>query len=248
VNSKRSPAPARSWDLPQRRLPDSALDRIIARQDWARLVPHLLKLSADIEPTTQRLRDLARAVLDWNGRVSNLISRNDTNRILERHVLESIEPAHWLRDSGARAWLDFGSGGGFPALPLAIVGVGERWTLIESRRNKTLFLRKAIQDLKISNADVVLDRLENRVGSSWGLAFDGFTSRATLRLAPTLELAAHFVRPGGSAFLWKGSRRDEEMGEDMKWRSLWDLEGLLGIGDGQTVVARFTRKSLGVVR
>lgn len=220
----------------------------MARQDWARLEPHLLKLAADPEISTRRLREFARSVLDWNGRVSNLISRNDANRVLERHVLESVEPAHWLKASGARAWLDFGTGGGFPSLPLALLGVGERWTLVESRRNKTLFLRKAIQDLGISNVDVVLDRLENRVGSSWDLAFDGFTSRATMRLAPTLELAAHFVRPGGSAFLWKGSRREEEMGEEMGWHAQWELEGLLGIGDGVTVVARFTRKSLEVVR
>jgi len=58
---------------------------------------------------------------------------------------------------------------------------------------------------------------------------------------PTLELAAHFVRSGGSAFLWKGSRREEEMSESTAWRSGWELEGLLGVGGAQTVVSRFRR-------
>ena len=51
-----------------------------------------------------------------------------------------------------------------------------------------------------------------------------------MTLAPTLELATHFVKPGGAAFLWKGSRREEEMGTDQAWQADWELEGLLGIG------------------
>lgn len=232
------------YDRSRQEVPATSIERILDRQDWDALTPHLLKLDVDPEAAGTRLRAFARAVLDWNGRVSNLISRNDANRIVDRHVRESIEPAHWLESSGARRWLDLGSGGGFPAIPLALLGVGEHWTLVESRRNKTLFLRKVVEDLGIGNADVVQDRLENRVGSTWDLAFDGFTSRATLRLGPTLELAARFVRPGGSAFLWKGSSREEEMGEDEAWRSDWELEGLLGIGDGMTVVARFSRRPI----
>ena len=165
---------------------------------------------------------------------------------MERHVLESVEPAHWLKASGARAWLDFGSGGGFPAIPLALVGVGEEWTLVESRRNKTLFLRKAIESLGLSRIRVVVDRLENLAGpsqaaSEWTGAFDGFTSRATLPLGPTLELAAHFVRADGFAFLWKGSRREQEMEARPSWKSHWELDGILGIGSGQTTVVRFKR-------
>ena len=224
-------------------MPGSTLDRIIARQDWSSLAPHLLKLSVDIDSSTELLRRFARAVLEWNGRVSNLISRNDMGRIVERHILESIEPGHWLKASGARKWLDLGSGAGFPAIPLAMTGVGEHWTLVESRRNKSLFLRRILQDFKVKGIEVVCDRLENRIGSEWEGAFDGFTSRATMTLAPTLELATHFIKPGGVAFLWKGSRREEEMGADQAWQADWELEGLLGIGSGQTVVARFKRKS-----
>ena len=238
--------PARAQHRPRvhadRRAPaPAAPDRIIARQRWEILEPHLLRLGLDIERTTARLRQFASVVLEWNGRVSNLISRSDAERVLERHILESVEPAHWLLSSHARTWLDFGSGGGFPAIPLAIVGVGSHWVLVESRRNKALFLRKAVQDLEIRNVEIVQGRLENLVGTSSEGEYDGFTSRATMTLVPTLELAAHFVRSGGSAFLWKGSRREEEMSESTAWRSGWELEGLLGVGGAQTVVSRFRR-------
>ena len=212
------------------------------RQNWGLLAPHLLRLSVDVPTMTDRLKAFGSLLLEWNGNFSNLISRNDTSRLVERHMLEAIEPAHWLKASGATRWLDLGSGGGLPALPLAIAGVGERWTLVESRRNKTLFLRKALQDLEIGGVEVILDRLENLPTPASGEEFDGFTSRATLALIPTLEMAARFVRPGGSAFLWKGSRREDEMAKDTSWQQDWDLDGLLGIGGGQTVVARFKRK------
>jgi 16S rRNA (guanine527-N7)-methyltransferase len=219
------------------------IDRIIERQDWDSLAPHLLKVDANFDETTEKLRRYARAVLEWNGRVSNLISFNDMPRIVDRHILESVEPAHWLKSSGAKKWLDLGSGGGFPAIPMVLLGVDEHWTLVESRRNKTLFLRKVAEDFGLTSVEVVLDRLENKVGTSWEAAYDGFTSRATMTLGPTLDLARHFVRPGGVAFLWKGGRREEEMAADERWQKDWELEGLLGIGSGQTVVARFIRKT-----
>jgi 16S rRNA (guanine527-N7)-methyltransferase len=181
-------------------------------------------------------------LLEWNGRVSNLISRNDVSRLVERHFTESVEPAHWLSASGAKLWLDLGSGGGLPAIPLAMLGVGNHWTLVESRRNKTLFLQKAVQDLKLHGIEVMRDRIENLPDPTPEAMFDGFTSRATMPLEVTLEQAARFVRPGGNAFLWKGSRRDEEMAAGEHWRESWDLDGLLGVGSAGTVVARFIRK------
>ena len=183
-------------------------------------------------------------LIDWNRRVSNLISRNDEERIVERHIAESVEPAAWLKASPATRWLDFGSGGGLPAIPLALVGVGPRWTLVESRRMKTLFLRKTVETLELQDINVVASRLEtmaNEVGRDD--TFDGFTSRATIALAPTLMLAARFVAPGGVAFLWKGSKRESEMKADLRWQDCWELDGLLGIGEGQTAVARFTRRA-----
>jgi len=163
-------------------------------------------------------------------------------RIVERHFLESVEPAHWLASSGAKRWLDLGSGGGFPAVPLAILGVGSEWTLVESRRNKTLFLTKAAQVLKLPGIRVVRERIENLPAPGASEGFDAFTSRATLPLDPTLEQAARFVRGGGLAFLWKGSRREQEMGANERWRRDWELDGLLGVGTAGTVVARFIRK------
>jgi 16S rRNA (guanine527-N7)-methyltransferase len=204
----------------------------------------LLQAGADANLAIEQLRKYSRLLLEWNRSASNLISRNDEPRIVERHLLESVAPAHWLKESGCAKWIDFGSGAGLPALPLAIAGLGGRWTLVESRRTKTLFMRKAIQELALSNIVTVNDRLENFVEDpANAAAFDGFTSRATLKLGPTLSLAARIIAPGGSAFLWKGSGREAEMQEDADWRGAWEHTGILGVGSGPNVVVRFTRKS-----
>ena len=221
----------------------SGVDRILERQPWDSLIPHLLKAGADPERAIEKLRAYARMLIEWNRSVSNLISSKDEPRILERHLSESVEPAAWLSSSGATRWMDFGSGGGLPALPLALIGIGERWTLVESRRTKTLFLRRAVEVLELTGVEVVLARAEDLVRDpSTRGAFGAFTSRATYHLAPTLTIASHFVPANGHAFLWKGSRREEEMRADRSWERSWELDGLLGLGSGQTVVSRFSRK------
>lgn len=220
-----------------------AIGRFLDRQPWGLITPHLVRVGADPKVVLPKIRQYAEALLEWNRGYSNLISRSDEARLVERHIAESLEPAHWLQASGARRWMDLGSGGGLPALPIALAGVGESWTLVESRRNKTLFLRKVKQDIGIDNVSVELARLEMLAADAERLGrFDGFTSRATLRLGPTLALAADWVVPGGHAFLWKGSRREQEMAEDRTWERSWVFDGLLGLSSGRTVVERFVRK------
>jgi 16S rRNA G527 N7-methylase RsmG len=309
--------------------PAVAYEQLIRNDEWSRLLPLVAKLGVDAEVVLPRLAQFVGAVKAWNRGVSNLVSRADDSRLVTRHVYESLEPGAWLRLAKARTWLDFGSGAGFPALPLAICGVGEKWTLVESRRPKTLFLRKAISDIGVVGVGVVHTRLELMIppttagsnpgspgrdqprhreepapgggagvvdqsrhehppdegaespsesaeaprddDSEWVPEFDlddqeahglgarvqehgpehgirhglvdGFTSRATMSLGVTLRHAAPFVRVGGSAFLWKGSRREEEMAEDRSWEAEWEFDGLFGIADGQSSVCRFKRRS-----
>jgi 16S rRNA (guanine527-N7)-methyltransferase len=215
---------------------------LLARQDWDLLRGPLAAAGVDVDSAIARLHTFSAMLISWNRSFSNLISRNDEGRLVSRHLLESVSPMAQLMKSGATDWLDLGSGGGFPALVLRIAGSGGRWTLVESRRTKTLFLRRVVQELALDGVDIVNDRLENLVGAAGGPMFDGFTSRATLTLGPTLELAAPMVRPGGAAFLWKGTRRDEEMGSDTEWREAWTLEDTIQLGDTPAVVLLFRRK------
>jgi len=202
----------------------------------------LESVGADAGEALPKVRRYVEMLLEWNRGFSNLISSGDEPRIVERHVLESLAPASWIKRDGPKEFMDFGSGGGFPAIPLALAGVGERWVLVESRRNKTLFLRKVIQEIGLIGVEVELARLETLLEESGRLGrFDAFTSRATLRLGPTLALASNWLVEGGSAYLWKGSRREREMEDDRRWANSWSLADSFEISNGQTSVARFVK-------
>ncbi len=230
---------------------------------WSSLRPLIPGAEAHQSRVIERLRLFASELLKWNRGVSNLISHDDEPRLVERHIAESLVGAEIINKLGCNELLDFGSGGGFPALPLAIAGVGSKWALVESRRNKTLFLRRAVQELGLKSVDVITGRLEVLVeggaGASDGdgdtdsfagtanqasLRCDGFTSRATNRLGPTLELAARILVPGGHAVLWKGSGVTEELAAAAaEIAANWDAPQTHPIGEGPNSIVVLRRRA-----
>jgi 16S rRNA (guanine(527)-N(7))-methyltransferase RsmG len=220
-----------------------AVDRIVASQPWDMLVPLLERAGANPRVALPALRAHAHHLVTWNRSISNLISRNDEARIVARHLVESLAPARWLKEGGGSNWMDFGSGAGFPALALAIAGVGSRWMLVESRRPKTLFIRKTIDIIGLHNIEVVNSRLETLDPET--PPFDCLTARAAERLPATLKLARQRVRQGGSAYLWKGSGWKTEVGAGATadWKTHWSLEGVMEIPGTPIVVVRFIRTS-----
>jgi 16S rRNA (guanine527-N7)-methyltransferase len=186
-----------------------------------------------------RLRRYAELVIHWNRSVSNLLSRNDEERFVERHLLESLGPLRALLASGHARWIDIGSGGGLPAIPLAIAGVGSSWMLVESRRMKTLFLQKVRQELELKAVEVICARIE-AISLPAELP-TGLTSRATLHLGPTFHEALRFLASGSHAFLWKGERRNEELREATGWESDWSMEQTILLPDTPTVVISFKK-------
>lgn len=186
-----------------------------------------------------RLKRFARDVIHWNRTASNIMSRHDEARIVSRHLAESLVPARAIATHGLERWIDFGSGAGFPAIPLILAGIGKSWVLVESRRSKALFLRKMIESLDLRVVEVVHVRLETLDPARGG--FDGFTSRATEGLDLTLELAAARVRSGGRAFLWRSSTRSEAAGPSTSWRNEWTAGAVTSLPDSLAQVEEFVR-------
>lgn len=270
-NSGRQYWTAESSGPQDRRWPN--VDTQLARQPWAKVREVLKREGVEaVEPTLARLRRYAELLIQWNRSVSNLISKNDEERLVEAHLLPSIEVVGWLKSFKFGRWCDLGSGGGLPALPLAICGVGAEWDLVESRRTKTLFLQRVVGELGLAGVRVLAARIEDLVadlGGAFGepsetedsewipeegdfdegdgprlslrAPFDGFTSRATMALVPTLEFATPIVRTGGRAFLWKGSKLDAEAAESSEWQSDWRRGEARALAVEHSVVAEFER-------
>ena len=128
-------------------------------------------------------------ILLWNRR-TNLTAVRDTEGILSRHFVESIACAAALPD-GIGTLLDFGSGAGFPGLPIAICRPGISVVLAESQNKKATFLREAISTLGL-NVTLHSGRAETLQRE-----FDCVTLRAVDQMEKALLTAITLVRPGG---------------------------------------------------
>ena len=125
----------------------------------------------------------------WNAR-TNLTAIRDEAGIVERHFLESILVARLLPD-GVESVLDFGSGAGFPGLPIAVVRRDLAVTLAESQGKKAVFLREAVRTLGV-RAGVHAGRAE-----MLQQAFDCVVMRAVDHMEAAVPAAVGLVRPGG---------------------------------------------------
>jgi 16S rRNA (guanine527-N7)-methyltransferase len=82
----------------------------------------------------------------------NLIAARTRGEIVERHLLDSMAPLRFVR--GAATVADFGSGAGFPAVPLAILAPTTRFFLVESRQKRATFLRHVARSLDLANVQI----------------------------------------------------------------------------------------------
>lgn len=161
----------------------------------------------------------------WN-QVHNLTAIEGETDSIQLHLIDSIAVLPVLRrflKTSSPKIADLGSGGGLPAIPIAIVEPEWRLSLIEAVRKKTAFLQHARGSLKLKNINILSERVENAAMHQKG-QFDAVISRAFTGLARFLELSLPFLKPDGLVFAMKGKRADEEMQEVCMndWRLLAD--------------------------
>jgi len=157
----------------------------------ARLNDHLIGEgldSLDVE-TAGRFADFCTLLLRWNARV-NLTAIRDQEGILSRHFVESIACARAL-PAGITTLLDFGSGAGFPGIPIALCRPEIAVTLAESQGKKAAFLREAVRTLGLS-ATVHAGRAEALVQR-----FDCVTLRAVDQMPQAIQMASELVASAG---------------------------------------------------
>jgi len=106
----------------------------------------------------QKLLNYAELVKEGNQWV-HLVSKRDENRIVSKHILESLQVVPYLPE-GCRC-ADVGSGAGFPGIPVKIVRPDIDMTLIESNKKKALFLIETIAELRLRGIKIVADRVTN---------------------------------------------------------------------------------------
>jgi len=181
-----------------------------------------LKLSAtNIADLELFLQEMGR----WN-RVHNLTAIEGEKDSIRLHLIDSIAVLPVLRQflTGPSPKIaDLGSGGGLPAIPIAIVQPEWQLSLIEAIRKKTAFLQHVRGKLKLKNIEVLCERVEDAAVHQ-PAQFDAVISRAFTSLARFLDLSLPFLKPDGLVFAMKAKRADDEMKDVSmeKWRLVAD--------------------------
>lgn len=140
----------------------------------------------------------------WN-QVYNLTAVRDLTKMVTTHLLDSLSVVPLL--SGENV-LDVGSGAGLPGIPIAVAKPNCKVTLLDSNHKKAAFLRQAVADLALKNANVVCDRVE-----SWAAPaeFSVIMSRAFSDLGEFVSLTSGLLAPGGVLAAMKGLYPFEEL-------------------------------------
>jgi 16S rRNA (guanine527-N7)-methyltransferase len=181
----------------------------------------------------QAMAALDAMLVRWSAKFDLVGFRSAEERI-RRYFAEPL--AATLRLGDPAAALDIGSGGGSPALPLALCRRPLRFTLLEPRRRRALFLEEAVRELGLENVSVRSERFERCEREE---AFGLVTTRGVRLKESWLEEVTKCLRPGGR-FLWfSGESRLHEAAAVLSRRAGIRLQGperLLPGGDGRLLV------------
>lgn len=119
---------------------------------------------------------------DWNEKI-NVISRKDIENLYLHHVLHSLAIAKSVKFRPGTKILDFGTGGGFPGIPLAIMFPETRFKMIDGTGKKIRVVNEVATAINLENVEAVHLRGEEEKGK-----YDFIVSRAVMPLPDLIKI------------------------------------------------------------
>jgi 16S rRNA (guanine527-N7)-methyltransferase len=139
----------------------------------------------------------------WNQKI-NLTSLADPDESIDRLILEPLLAARHVSPAATR-FMDVGSGGGSPAIPLKLALPHLKLTMVEAKVRKSAFLREASRHLELIATDVETTRVEELLAQPrLHESFDLITMRAVRIEGRMLNTIQAFLKPGGHVLLFRG--------------------------------------------
>ena len=143
------------------------------------------------ESQTRQFSMLNELYRDWNSKI-NVISRKDIDNLYEHHVLHSLAIAKALNFKPATKILDFGTGGGFPGIPLAIMFPECTFKLIDGTGKKIKVATEVAQAIGLKNCFPTHLR-----GEEEKVKYDFVVSRAVMPLPDLVKIVRKNISPKG---------------------------------------------------
>ena len=167
----------------------------------------------------ERLAFFAELVAEKNDTV-NLVSRRDVDSLVENHIFISSYITKYIPEK-CSYFLDIGTGGGFPGIPLAIMRPETRGVLVDSTKKKSDAVQEFVNKLKLGNVTVENDRVEDpEFISKYSQSFDLIISRATVPLIILLRYSLPLIKEKGFIAAMKGGNIEEEYSKaELKYKS-----------------------------
>ncbi len=139
----------------------------------------------------------------------NLVAASTLGQIWQRHIADSVQILDFAPDVPRGTWLDLGSGAGFPGLIIAITRPAFHVKLVESRRLRSAWLSRCIEELDLPNCEICHSRIE--VLPSEPVAV--ISARAFAPLPKVIGLAQRFSTADTTWLLPKGRSAAQEVSE-----------------------------------
>ncbi len=167
----------------------------------------------------ERLAYFAELVVDKNESV-NLISRRDIGNIIENHVFLCSYITKYIPEKTSH-FLDIGTGGGFPGIPLAIMRPDLRGVLVDSTNKKINAVKEFIDKLKLSNVIAENERVESpEFIEKYKDGFDLIVSRASVPLIILFRYSLPLLKEKAFLVAIKGGDLDAEYQKaELKYKS-----------------------------
>ena len=169
-----------------------------------------------------------RLLSNWNKKI-NLTGLNVgdvTPEAIDRLLIEPLVAASYVRPT-VRTVLDIGSGGGSPAIPIALALSDVSLLMVEAKTRKSVFLKEALRALDLRRGDVITSRFEELLTKPrLHEAHDLLTIRAVRIESRVLMSMQAFVRPSGEIFLFRttaGASGPASVTPPLAWKASFPL-------------------------
>jgi 16S rRNA (guanine527-N7)-methyltransferase len=166
-----------------------------------------VELSIDL---AEKLGTYYQLLTKWNAKINLTAFRltpEGDDQAIDRLLIEPVAAARYIPDN-ARSLLDAGSGGGSPALPLKLAANNLSLRMVEVKTRKAVFLRQAVRELGLRDAEVETARFEELLPrAELHEALDLVSIRAVRVEIRTLNTLQAFLRPGGKLMLFRGASK-----------------------------------------